>query len=203
MSHKTNKFHKVLSSPFIYSTFQKLMKGDKIRKKILKLNIKKKNPKILDIGCGLGDSLEYIENPVYFGYDISKTYIEHAKKKYKKKGVFLCRNFDQKEIKKLPKFDYILLIGILHHLTNAQILNLLSNIKKTLKKDGSLITLDPIYIKDQNYFARFLISHDRGKNIKTKKEYLKMLKLFFKNSISRTYNQSFIPYTWFSMKCRN
>ena len=25
----------------------------------------------------------------------------------------------------------------------------------------------------------------------------------FKNSISRTYNQSFIPYTWFSMKCRN
>ncbi len=45
MSHKTNKFHKILSSPFIYSTFQKLMKGDKIRKKILKLNIKKKIPK--------------------------------------------------------------------------------------------------------------------------------------------------------------
>tara|TARA_X000000950_G_scaffold51775_1_gene61248 strand:- start:2898 stop:3509 length:612 start_codon:yes stop_codon:yes gene_type:complete len=203
MSHKTNKFYKILSSPFIYSTFQKLMKGDKIRKKILELSIKKKNPKILDIGCGLGDSLEYIENPVYFGYDISKTYIEYAKKKYKKKGVFLCRNFSQKEIKRLPKFDYILLIGILHHLTNDQILNLLSNIKKTLKKHGSLITLDPIYMKDQNYFARFLISHDRGKNIKTKKEYLRMLKLFFKNSISRTYNQSFIPYTWFSMSCRN
>ena len=203
MSHKTNKLHKILSSPFIYSTFQKLMKGDKIRKKILELSIKKKNPKILDIGCGLGDSLEYIENPVYFGYDISKTYIEYAKKKYKKKGVFLCRNFSQKEIKKLPKFDYILLIGILHHLTNDQILNLLRNIKKTLKKHGRLITLDPIYMKDQNYFARFLISHDRGKNIKTKKEYLKMLKLFFKNSNSRTYNQSFIPYTWFSMSCRN
>ena len=203
MSHKKNKFHKILSSPLIYSTFQKLMKGDKIRKKILKLNVKKKNPKILDIGCGLGDSLEYIENPIYFGYDISKTYIEYAKKKYKKKGIFLCRNFGQKEIKRLPKFDYILLIGILHHLTNDQILNLLRNIKKTLKKDGNLITLDPIYVNDQNYFARFLISHDRGKNIKTKKEYLKILKLFFKNSVSRTYNQSFIPYTWFSMNCRN
>ena len=33
----------------------------------------------MDIGCGLGDSLEYIENPVYFGYDISKTYIEASK----------------------------------------------------------------------------------------------------------------------------
>ena len=60
----------------------------KLEKKILKLNVKKKNPKILDIGCGLGDSLEYIENPIYFGYDISKTYIEYAKKKYKKKRYF-------------------------------------------------------------------------------------------------------------------
>ena len=183
MSQKTNNLYKVLSSPVIYSIFQKLMKGDKIRKKILTSNIKKKNPKILDIGCGLGDSLEYIKNPLYFGYDISKEYIEYAKRKYKTKGIFVCRNFTQKEIKKLPKFDYILLIGILHHLKDKQILNLLKLIKKTLKKDGRLITLDPIFSKNQNYLARFLISHDRGKNIKTKKEYLKLLKFFFKNSI--------------------
>ncbi len=203
MSQKTNNLYKVLSSPVIYSIFQKLMKGDKIRKKILTSNIKKKNPKILDIGCGLGDSLEYIKNPLYFGYDISKEYIEYAKRKYKTKGIFVCRNFTQKEIKKLPKFDYILLIGILHHLKDKQILNLLKLIKKTLKKDGRLITLDPIFSKNQNYLARFLISHDRGKNIKTKKEYLKLLKFFFKNSISKTYNQTFIPYTWFTMNCKN
>ena len=172
-------------------------------KVILTSNIKKKNPKILDIGCGLGDSLEYIKNPLYFGYDISKEYIEYAKRKYKTKGIFVCRNFTQKEIKKLPKFDYILLIGILHHLKDKQILNLLKLIKKTLKKDGRLITLDPIFSKNQNYLAKFLISHDRGKNIKTKKEYLKLLKFFFKNSISKTYNQTFIPYTWFTMNCKN
>lgn len=203
MSQKTNNLYKVLSSPVIYSIFQKLMKGDKIRKKILTSNIKKKNPKILDIGCGLGDSLEYIKNPLYFGYDISKEYIEYAKRKYKTKGIFVCRNFTQKEIKKLPKFDYILLIGIIHHLKDKQILNLLKLIKKTLKKDGRLITLDPIFSKNQNYLAKFLISHDRGKNIKTKKEYLKLLKFFFKNSISKTYNQTFIPYTWFTMNCKN
>ena len=203
MSQKTNNLYKVLSSPVIYSIFQKLMKGDKIRKKILTSNIKKKNPKILDIGCGLGDSLEYIKNPLYFGYDISKEYIEYAKRKYKTKGIFVCRNFTQKEIKKLPKFDYILLIGILHHLKDKQILNLLKLIKKTLKKDGRLITLDPIFSKNQNYLAKFLISHDRGKNIKTKKKYLKLLKFFFKNSISKTYNQTFIPYTWFTMNCKN
>ena len=94
-------------------------------------------------------------------------------------------------------------MGILHHLKNDQILDLLKILKKTLKKKGSIITLDPIYMKNQNFFAKFLISHDRGKNIKTKKEYLKILKLFFKNSMSKTYNQSFIPYTWFTMNCKN
>ena len=91
MSQKTNKLYRILSYPTIYSIFQKLMKGDKIRKKILKTNVIKKNPIVLDIGCGLGDSLEYIDNPVYFGYDISQDYINYAKKKYGKKGFFFCR----------------------------------------------------------------------------------------------------------------
>ena len=60
------------------------------------------------------------------------------KKNIKKKGIFLCRNFGQKEIKRLPKFDYILLIGILHHLTNDQILNLLRNIKKNSQEGWKL-----------------------------------------------------------------
>ena len=45
MSHKTNKFYKILSSPLFYSLFQKLMKGDKIRRKILTNAIKKKKTK--------------------------------------------------------------------------------------------------------------------------------------------------------------
>ena len=179
------------------------MKGDKIRKKILTNNIKKNNPHILDIGCGLGDSLDYINNPVYYGYDISKRYISHAKKKYKTKGKFVCRNFTKNEIKKLPKFDYTLLIGILHHLTNKQIINLLKLIKIVLKKDGKIITLDPIYKDKQNFFAKFLISNDRGKNIKTKKKYLELVGDLFKYKKCKTYNQSFIPYTWFTMTCNN
>jgi ubiquinone/menaquinone biosynthesis C-methylase UbiE len=203
MGQKENIIYNILSSPFIYSSFQKLMKGDKIRKKILTNVIKKNNPHILDIGCGLGDSLDYINNAVYYGYDISKRYINHAKKKYKTKGNFICRNFTKKEIKKLPKFDYTLLIGILHHLTNKQIINLLKLIKIVLKKDGKIITLDPIYKDKQNFFAKFLISHDRGMNIKTKKKYLKLVGDLFKYKKCKTYNQSFIPYTWFTMTCNN
>ena len=202
MSHKTNKFYKILSSPLFYSLFQKLMKGDKIRRKILTNAIKKKKAKILDIGCGLGDSLEHVKNPIYFGYDISEKYIKYARNKYKEKGIFFCKNFTYKEIKKLPKFDYVLLIGILHHLKNHEIVNLLKLTKKVLKTNGQIITLDPIYEKKQNFFARFLISKDRGKNIKTKKEYLNLLRLFFKHTISKTYRQFFIPYTWFTMSCK-
>lgn len=203
MSQRLNIIHNLLSSPFIYSSFQKLMKGDKIRKKILKNEIKKRKPYILDIGCGLGDSLDYINNPVYYGYDISKKYIDYAKKKYKTKGKFLRRNFTQKEIKNLPKFDYILLLGILHHLTNSQIIDLFKLIKKVLKKKGKIITLDPIYEDKQNFFKKFLISYDRGKNIKTKKKYIKLVGYYFKYIKTKIYNQSFVPYTWFTMTCND
>ena len=203
MSQRLNIIHNLLSSPFIYSSFQKLMKGDKIREKILKNEIKKKKPYILDIGCGLGDSLDYINNPVYYGYDISKKYIDYAKKKYKTKGNFICRNFTKKEIKKLPKFDYILLLGILHHLTNSQITNLFKLIKKVLNKKGKIITLDPIYKDKQNFFAKFLISYDRGENIKTKKKYIKLVGNYFKYKKCKIYNQSFVPYTWFTMTCND
>ena len=124
-------------------------------------------------------------------------------KKYKTKGKFVCRNFTKNEIKKLPKFDYTLLIGILHHLTNKQIINLLKLIKIVLKKDGKIITLDPIYKDKQNFFAKFIISNDRGKNIKTKKKYLELVGDLFKYKKCKTYNQSFIPYTWFTMTCNN
>ena len=47
----------------------------------------------------------------------------------------------------MPKFDHVLLLGILHHLDDHEIKYLMSLIKKTLRKKGSIITGDPILLK--------------------------------------------------------
>ena len=56
------------------------------------------------------------------------------KKKYKNRGKFYCKKFTSRDIKKLPKFDHVLLFGILHHLNDDEIKNLMILVKKNFKK---------------------------------------------------------------------
>ncbi len=203
MSQRTSSIYNFINNPLVYKIIQKIMSGTSLRKKIIKANIKKKNLNILDIGCGPAEVIDYIPGCKYYGYDIDKRSIEYAKKKYSNKNYhFFCKKFHNKEIKKLPMFDFVILFGILHHLNNKQANNVLALCKKKMKKNSKLLTEDPIFVNNQNFVARFLISKDRGNNVRKEKEYLKLLKLHFKNLKSKVSHQFFIPYTWFTTICK-
>ena len=120
MSQKTKGIYSILSNPLFYSFFQRIMSGTSLRSKIAKNLIKKKNVNILDVGCGPAEILDSLPDVKYFGYDISSTYINYARKKYKDRGKFYCKKFTSADVKKLPKFDYVLLFGILHHLDDKK-----------------------------------------------------------------------------------
>mgnify|MGYP001174847740 CR=1 FL=1 len=202
MSQKTKGIYSILSKPQFYSIFQMIMSGTSFRRMIVKNFIKKKNVNILDIGCGPAEILDSLPQVNYFGYDINSEYIDYAKNKYKDRGNFYYKKFTEKELKKLPKFDYILLFGILHHLEDKEVYNLLKLAKKVLKKIGRILTEDPILMTKQNILSKFIIKMDRGANVRSKKEYIFLIKKFFKKINSKIYHQKFIPYTWFVMNCK-
>ncbi len=202
MSQKTKGIYSILSKPQFYSIFQMIMSGTSFRRMIVKNFIKKKNVNILDIGCGPAEILDSLPQVNYFGYDINSEYIDYAKNKYKDRGNFYYKKFTEKELKKLPKFDYILLFGILHHLEDKEVYNLLKLAKKVLKKNGRILTEDPILMTKQNILSKFIIKMDRGANVRSKKEYIFLIKKFFKKINSKIYHQKFIPYTWFVMNCK-
>ena len=135
MSQKTDRIYSLLSNTFLYSFVQRIMSGTSFREKIVKKYIKKDKSTVLDIGCGPADILDSLPSVKYFGYDINSNYINHAKKKYKDRGKFYCKKFTSADIKKLPKFDHVLLFGILHHLNDDEIKNLMKLLKKILKKN--------------------------------------------------------------------
>ena len=95
------------------------------------------------------------------------------------------------------------MFGILHHLNDDEIKNLMILVKKILKKGGNIITEDPILIEKQNPIAKLIIKNDRGNNVRNKKEYIKIIKKYFKKINSKIHHQKFIPYTWFVMLCKN
>ena len=203
MSQKNKGIYSLLSNTFFYSLVQRVMSGTSFRKKIVKKYITKHNVKVLDIGCGPAEILDTLPEIKYYGFDINPIYINSAKKKYKNKGKFFCKKFTNKNTKYLPKFDHVLLLGVLHHLSDQEINKLMPNIKKVLKRKGNIITLDNIFINKQNLIAKFLIQMDKGENVRSKTGYLNILKNHFKKINSKIYHQKFIPYTWFVANCTN
>ena len=140
MSQNTSGFYKIFSYPIFYSLTQKIMSGVSTRASLVK-SVINRNAKVLDIGCGTAKIIESLPPLVnYYGYDISKKYINYAKKKYKSKtNNFYCKKFNIKEINKLPKFDFILLFGIMHHLDDEELYTIFPILKKHFNKINSKI----------------------------------------------------------------
>jgi len=202
MSQRKNQIYNFINNPVVYKIIQKIMSGTSFRNNIIKQNIRKKNLKILDIGCGPAEILEHIPKCEYHGYDIDKRSIKYAQRKYHQKNFhFYCKRFNGNELKKLPKFDFIIFFGILHHLKNEEASAILNLCKKKMKKNSKLLTEDPIFVERQNFIAKFLIKKDRGMNVRKKSEYINLLKKHFRNIKPKIVNQSFVPYTWFTTVC--
>jgi ubiquinone/menaquinone biosynthesis C-methylase UbiE len=113
------------------------------RRQILRQTIKKeKNLKILDIGCGTGETLSflktYLPKPSLYGIDSSPTAIKYAMKRGHK-------NIISVDAKKLPfennKFDYILLLDVLEHIKDDT--SILIEARRVLKKNGKIIITTP------------------------------------------------------------
>ena len=204
MSQKNSLIYNILSKPFAYMLVQKLASGSSFQKNMVLKHIKKKNNiNILDIGCGPAEILDVLPNCNYYGYDVDKTSIKYAKKKYTGKNIkFFCKKFNIKDIKKLPKFDFVLLFGILHHLSDMECIKLFKLIKKVLKKNAKILIIDPVYDERQNFIAQYLIVNDRGDNVRYSYEYVNLIKTSFKNVEYNTTFQKFLPYTWHSMICK-
>jgi len=56
--------------------------------------------------------------------------------------------------------------GLLHHLNDAEAIDLLELSRQVITRTGRLITLDPCYDADQSSVAKFLMDRDRGESIR-------------------------------------
>lgn len=201
MSQKNSIFYNLLSSPNIYIILQKLMSATSVRKNFVKKHIKK-GDNVIDVGSGPSSILSDLPEINYYGYDINSSHIEYAKNKYSNKNFhFFCKKFDKNEIHKLPRFDCALLLGLVHHLNDKQFNTTIRLIKNVLKKNGKILILDNIIVKNQNFISKFLIKNDKGDNIRNLDQYKIILNKYFRKIKYQINSQVFIPYTWLKIIC--
>lgn len=202
MSQITTGIRSLLSKPKVYELFQRFMGANKTRKLFIsKFIAPYPSEYILDIGCGPAGILGFLPDVNYYGFDISEDYIKNAKQNYGDRGKFYAKYLSADDIEKLPKFDLVLLSGVLHHVDDDTAIDILNLAYSALKPHGRLVTTDGCFVKGQNPIARFLIKHDRGQNIKTEDAYVNLAKNVFTDVKSTIYHITWIPYTLCYLEC--
>lgn len=202
MGQTTTGIRGVLSHPKLYTIFQNLMGAKKIRRKFVRDFVcPVEDCNILDIGCGPADILAELPKVNYWGMDVCEAYITQAKEKFGTKGHFICNNLTQASLAKLPDFDIVMGLGVLHHLDDEYAAELLSIVQHSLKPGGRFVSFDPCIVDGQNAIARFIIMHDRGLNVRMENQYKKIVSPFFQRIRGEVRHQSWIPYTHYMMEC--
>lgn len=203
MGQITTGVKAILSVSWVYDVLQNIMGAKEIRTELVTKFIRPaENCRVLDIGCGTGIMLPYLpDSTQYWGYDVSRVYIEAARKQFGSRGHFYCGILTQDMLAALPKFDLVLAIGVLHHLEDDEVRGLFGLANEALKEGGRMVTLDPCLADGQNPIARYLIQRDRGQNVREADVYSSLAKSSFANVSGILRHRKWVPYTHWIMEC--
>lgn len=203
MAQITDGIRAILSSPVIYDALQNIMGAHKVRQELVNEFIRPEDGcRILDLGCGTAKILRYIPSTVeYWGYDMSPDYIAAAKAEYGNRGHFQCGLLSEADLNKLPKFDRVLALGVLHHLDDDVAEDFFTLAKQALNPAGRVVTIDPCLAAGQSPIARFLILRDRGQNVRDAHGYTSLAQDTFANVTGTLRHRAWIPYTHWIMEC--
>jgi cyclopropane fatty-acyl-phospholipid synthase-like methyltransferase len=160
---------RALALPIVFDTYQSLVGAEACHQRFVREYVTPcEDEAILDIGCGTGACFASLPRPIkYTGVDISESYIKRARAQYGHEGTFLVADASAAIPQITGRFDRVFAFGVLHHLSDDQVVSLINNLVAWVRPGGSFTSLDPCYTTPQNALARFLISHDRGQSVRT------------------------------------
>ena len=203
MTQITTGLRAVLSSPKVYDFLQMVMGAHSARWELVHEHVRPVSGcRILDVGCGTARILDYLPNVEYHGFDLSQRYIDDATQRYGARGHFNCALVQQTVIDHLEPFDIVMATGVLHHLDDEQAVGLIRLAHSALRGGGRLVTIDPCYTSDQNAVSRFLVSRDRGQNVRSAEQYCVLARAVFSQVKGVVRHRAWIPYTHWIMECQ-
>ena len=165
-----NKFYRALYS--LNEDFRKLLK------------VKTKSVQVLDYGCGIGNFAQEVsafQPKKIIAVDISEEAIKKAKKRSEEVNKNIDFKVDNCENLSLDSnsFDIVYGSGILHHLDLKKSLN---EINRVLKKDGTIIFVEPLGTNPLiNIYRKFTPSARSPDEHPFKSEDIKLINSIFKN----------------------
>lgn len=166
----------LLGKPKIYNSVQfGIGKSDSVPRFVTTFIKPFPGMRVLDIGCGSANILHHLTECEYLGIDHNESYITSARATFGDRGSFKVADVSTVGLIG-ANFDRILLLGVLHHLTDDQIRTTALAASQLLAPMGLLIAgFDPVKHRRQHPIARLLATLDRGKYVRTSQAYQALL----------------------------
>ncbi|HVO60878.1 MAG TPA: class I SAM-dependent methyltransferase [Terriglobales bacterium] len=193
----------ILDRAYFYELYHQII-GANYRSRILVSEYirPRASDRVLDVGCGPGNMLPFLPKCQYMGVDVNPEYIATARRRYGKRGDFVCERVNHDSISEFGAFDIVLALGLTHHLDDDEARNLFCLGHAALKPGGRLITNDGCYTTGQSRLERYLLSSDRGRFVRTQEAYLTLAHTSFFCVVPHLRSDVLrIPYTHLIMEC--
>ncbi len=175
---------RLLSSPALYALVQNLI-GARRSRRWLAEHFWQITPdsKVVDIGCGPADVLEFLPADIdYLGFDPSPAYIARARERHgaNRRAQFLTgTTATLADDTRFRNADAVLCIGVLHHLEDAEALEVMAFAQRNLRPGGRLLCLEPCFLEKGSRLANWVMRWDRGRNIRAEAAWRALLAAVF------------------------
>lgn len=125
----------ILSVPWMYEFMQTAVGAGKARDIIANDYLKvRTGDYVVDAGCGTGEMIKSLPNGIHYtGFDLSESYIHSARSQFGTQARFECADVAQARSLNLQAADVAYAIGLLHHLDDDQVLDLLRALAEIVK----------------------------------------------------------------------
>jgi SAM-dependent methyltransferase len=151
----------------LYVALQRGLGADRLRYRCLDELGLKGGETVIDVGCGPAYYFERLPRVQYFGFDTSPRYVDYARRRWGDRAEFRCEVFGEEHLSQIPPADAVLLLGLLHHLSDDESRHLLQVAAKALAPGGRVIAVDTCYEPRQGRISRWMSDNDRGEYVRS------------------------------------
>ncbi len=163
-------YQRVLGHPFVYNKVRPRVLGG-IDMSPLYDRLRGPRHTILDVGCGTGDALRYLDNfDEYVGYDTDPIAVDYMRQTYAGRPHVRIEHglVTAREVKELSPTAAIL-AGVLHHVADDYAIALLKTLQASTRL-ARVVTQDIVYVPGR-HINNALAFLDRGKHCREKEGY--------------------------------
>jgi len=172
----------VLANHSLYRAFRRLTGSDRVNREFVEQYVRPRNGEtVLDLGCGPGDVFELMPEVRYIGIDFSRGYIAAAQKRFGGRATFLCGDVNDAMRERLGPVDIVIAMGVIHHLSDPEVIALLQKVHLLLRPGGRFVSYDPCFTNPQHPVARWIHRHDRGDFVRFDIEYERLISQSFRS----------------------